>query len=164
MKRVIFLLATCLLCGSAALSSQNSDNKQTKKELMAQTIKTQLVDKKFKVRVRWANPLRGQAISLTSDYLLKIKGDSVFSYLPYYGRAYSIPYGGGKALNFNAPIAKYHVTYPKKDRAYITFTTTTDEDTYSYSLYVFMNGNTTINVTSQKRDAISFQGEIIIDL
>ncbi len=46
--------------------------------------------------------MRGRSIPLTSLYSLEIRNDSVISYLPYYGRAYSIPYGG--ATDFIAAI------------------------------------------------------------
>jgi len=38
---------------------------------------------------------------LTSPYSVEIRNDSIISHLPYYGRAYSIPYGGGDSSFFS---------------------------------------------------------------
>ena len=46
--------------------------------------------------------MKGRSRALTSDYSIEIRNDSVFSYLPYFGVAYNVPYGGGKGLIFNA--------------------------------------------------------------
>ena len=43
--------------------------------------------------------MKGGSKHLTSDYSLEIRNDSVYSYLPYFGVAYNVPYGGGKGLN-----------------------------------------------------------------
>ena len=45
-----------------------------------------------------------------------------FSQLPYFGRAYSIPYGGGQGLMFNAPIDQYTMAMGKRGAAKINFT------------------------------------------
>ena len=70
---------------------------------------TQKVQSKdFVITVNYANPLRGQQIYLTSDYDLRIKNDSAFAYLPYYGVAYVAPYGiseGG--IKFSEPVNDY---------------------------------------------------------
>ena len=59
-------------------------------------------------------PMKGGSKHLTSDYSLEIRNDSVYSYLPYFGVAYNVPYGGGKGLNFSAPLSEYTSTYSKK--------------------------------------------------
>jgi hypothetical protein len=163
MKRVILLIVICLLSGTVTSFAQDG-KKLSKKEIIAQKIKEQLDHNTFKVMVQWAYPLAMAPIALNSNYSLEIKNDSVFSYLPYYGRAYSIPYGGGKALNFDAPISDYSLVYPKKSKAIIKFTTKTDEDIYSYTINIFMNGNTDIIVNSQNRQSINFQGDAVVDL
>ena len=69
----------------------------------------------YKIDVNTAMPMRGRSIPLTSSYSLTIRNDSVISYLPYYGRAYSIPYGGGDGLNFKAILQKYKWKWIKRN-------------------------------------------------
>ena len=64
-------------------------------------------------------PIRGRNITLSTPYPLEIRNDSVFSYLPYYGRAYSVPYGGGSGLIFNAPLKEYTMDLDNKGKAVI---------------------------------------------
>ena len=53
---------------------------------------------RIKIDVDRAVPMAGRSVNLTSPYSLEIHGDSILSYLPYFGRAYSAPYGGGEGL------------------------------------------------------------------
>src|SRR5688572_1053707 len=52
----------------------------------------QLVESKnFVFKAESVTTQRGRYLQLTSDYDLVIKKDSVISFLPYYGRAYTAP-------------------------------------------------------------------------
>ncbi len=82
-------------------------------------------------------PMRGRSIPLTSSYSLTIRNDSVISYLPYYGRAYSIPYGGGDGLNFKTMLKEYNVKMDKKGNAVIEFVARNPEDRYEFRAKVF---------------------------
>lgn len=100
-KKQIFMLLLALLVGLPTLSAQS---KQEKKEQKKEAVKKLIASENYKIDVRTAMPMRGRSIPLTSPYSLEIRNDSVISYLPYFGRAYSIPYGGGDGLNFRAPL------------------------------------------------------------
>ena len=43
---------------------------------------------RIKIDVDRAVPMAGRSVNLTSPYSLEIHGDSILSYLPYFGRAY----------------------------------------------------------------------------
>jgi hypothetical protein len=103
-------------------------------------------------------PMNGRSQTLTSPYSLEIKDDRVKSHLPYYGRAYSIPYGGGEGLNFEAEITGYKLSFDTKGKAVVEFETKTKEDQHGFRLEIFPNGSTSIHVTPVNRQAISFHG------
>ena len=107
--------------------------------------------------------IRDSSIPLTSQYSLQIRNDSVFSYLPYYGRAYSVPYGGGSGLIFNAPLKEYTMDMDKKGNAVIKFSARSPEDFFEFRAKVFPDGTTSIDVTMQNRQAISYRGEVDLD-
>ena len=158
----LLLICLAVLCaGSQVLYAQSKKEKAEKK---AGAVKELINSRHYTVDVLRAYPMGGESVNLTSPYSLEIRGDSLISYLPYFGRAYSIPYGGGKALNFDAPISDYSLVYPKKRKAIIKFTTMTNEDIYSYTINIYMNGNTDIIVNSQNRQSINFQGDAVVDL
>jgi hypothetical protein len=103
-------------------------------------------------------PMKSGSKTLTSAYSVTIKGDSIISYLPYFGEAYNIPYGGGKALNFNAKITGYNQMFDGRGKAIIEIDTRNEEDQYHYFIEIFPNGSTSINVRSNNRQSISFYG------
>lgn len=158
-KRISFLLLLIMVVGVSALSAQS---KQEKKELREKAVKEQVESENYKVNVSTAHPQRGRVVHLTSIYSVEVRNDSVYSYLPYYGRAYSIPYGGGDGLNFAAPINEYKMETHKKGAAKIEFTAPTPEDRFKFILTIFANGSTDISVSMQNRESIRFLGELIL--
>ena len=156
-KKQIFMLLLALLVGLPTLSAQS---KQEKKEQKKEAVKKLIASENYKIDVRTAMPMRGRSIPLTSPYSLEIRNDSVISYLPYFGRAYSIPYGGGDGLNFRAPLKEYDMKMDKKGNAVIEFVARNPEDRYEFIAKVYTNGEASINVNMQNRQSISFQGEL----
>ena len=111
MKKQILMLLLALLVGLPTLSAQS---KKEKKEQKKEAVRQLILSEDYKIDVNTAMPMRGRSIPLTSQYSLQIRNDSVFSYLPYYGRAYSVPYGGGSGLIFNAPLKEYTMDSGRK--------------------------------------------------
>ena len=158
-KKQIFMLLLALLVDIPTLSAQS---KKEKKEQKKEAVKKLIESENYKIDVNTAMPMRGRSIPLTSLYSLEIRNDSVISYLPYYGRAYSIPYGGGDGLNFKAVLKEYSMKMDKKGNAVIEFIARNPEDRYEYRVKVFPNGSASIDVNMQNRQSISFQGELYI--
>ena len=108
--------------------------------------------------------MRGPSRHLTSNYSVEIRNDSVFSYLPYFGIAYSAPYGGrGKGLIFDEKITDHKLIFDKKGTANISFRTRTEEDSYIYWIKVFTSGSADVRVTPNNKQSISYYGEFIYD-
>lgn len=154
---MIFFLLLVTVIGAPALSAQT---KKEKKEMKQKAVKELVLSEKYKIDVDRAIPARGRSVSLTSPYSIEIRNDSVISHLPYYGRAYSIPYGGGEGLNFKAPISDYKVEWDKKGTAKVRFTARSTEDRFSFNIDIFSNGSSSIFVNMQNRQSISFQGDL----
>lgn len=159
-KRLVVSILAVALMGYLPLLAQNK--KETKEKQIA-AVKELVESRNYKINVNRALPMSGSSITLTSDFNLRVKNDSVFSYLPYYGRAYSIPYGGGKGLNFEAPLKNYKMKIDRKGRMNICFETQNSEDHFKFIINVYENGSTNIDVNMQNRQSISFYGDLIID-
>lgn len=116
----------------------------------------------FTVKVRYANPTRWRQVNLTSDYDLRIKNDSAFSYLPYFGVAYSAPYSpmdGG--IKFAEPMNDYSKVANKRgDGWIIKFKVNTRDYNYSIVMEIFNNGSASFTVSSYQRTQINFHGEV----
>lgn len=155
--RLVLVLGIALLAGGQSLFAQSKKEKREQKEMQ---VKEMIESGRFIIDVNRAVPMSGRAVNLTSSYSLELRGDSVLSYLPYFGRAYSAPYGGGKGLNFTDTVSEYDLSYDKKGVARIKFRTRTDEDNYAFNVQVFPNGSSTISVTPVNKQGITFYGEV----
>ena len=128
----------------------------------AQAIKTLLEEGQYMVMVGSMRPLSSSTMSVSLGQKMIVRDGTVSCYLPYVGSGQNVGYGasGYKALNFSSPIVDYKVTYPKEDRAVVTFKVNNGDDHYRFHVEVFMNGKTTIDVDPQGRDGISYSGMI----
>ncbi len=155
MKKLLFGLLVVVLAGCAT-----AEERAAREAEKAQMVAMALADRHYTVAVTRMHPLRGRSVSVDFGYELEVRGDTLVSYLPYFGRAYSVPYGGGKGLNFISHIDGYQETKGKRGITYVEIVTTNEEDTYYYQLEVFANGNASIDVQMKQRDRIRFDGEV----
>jgi len=133
----------------------------TKEERIAQetALREAIQKRTFVVEVDKALPVGESMRVLTSSYSLTVNGDEVKSHLPFFGRAYSVPYGGGEGLIFESTITDYQLSFEKKGKTIIDFKTKSKDDQLVYHIIIFVNGSASINVTSVNRQSISFTGK-----
>ena len=123
-------------------------------------VKTALTQRRYKIDINRMYPMKGNSKSVSYGYSVEVRNDTLISYLPYFGRAYNVPYGGGKGLNFSERIGSYQETQQPKGERVIDIELKNEEDTYHYTIKVFDNGNSSIDVQSRQREPISYSGEI----
>ena len=155
--RLFFFVGIVLFFGGQSLYSQS---KKEREEQKAKEIKEMIENGRFTIEVDRALPMGGRTVHLTTPYSLEMRGDSAISYLPYFGRAYSLPYGGGDGMRFEESITDYQSTFDKKGTARIKFVARTKEDTFRFDVQVFSNGSAIISVTPTNRQNITYQGEL----
>lgn len=116
--------------------------------------------KNFVFKARSAFPLRGGAKQLTLDYDLRVLGDSIVSYLPYFGRAYSAPIDPSEGgIHFISTDFTYKVK--TNDKGWdITILPKDTRDVRQLFLSVTTSGYAQLQVLSNNREAISFNGRI----
>ncbi len=158
-KHFVQIMYTAILVGLTVLT-QPTEAQEQKNDQTAQTIKKALDEHTYKIDVDYMTPMKGRSRALTTLYSLEVKNDSIFSYLPYVGEAYNVPYGGGKGLNFQAPISQYESKEGKKGATEIKLKTRNEEDSYTFRITVFTNGSTQIYVQPNNRQSISFSGKM----
>lgn len=149
----------CALILASASTSCSSSRKMTDPEVK-QKVSQAVENREYTINVNQMIPMMGRAQHLTSNYSLKIKNDSVYSYLPYFGRAYSVPYGGGQGLVFDGVIVDYQQEINAKGVYQISFKSKTPEDTFVFSVEIYDNGSSQIRVNSNNRQGITFLGEV----
>lgn len=123
-------------------------------------IKNLIESKHFVFKAQTVMPLSGRTRQLTSNYDMKVMGDSLITYLPYFGRAYTAPLDpteGG--IQFTSTNYKYTVKEKKKGWD-ITLTPTDEQNVRELLLNVSNSGYATLTVNSNNRQSISFHGYV----
>ncbi|MCC8133724.1 MAG: DUF4251 domain-containing protein [Tannerellaceae bacterium] len=153
--KLLCMLGIALLTGGQSLLAQGERKEEKVRELIESN--------RFTIQIDRAVPMQGRAVNLTSTYSLELKGDSVISYLPYFGRAYNVPYGGGEGLQFEEEVTDRDLSFNKKGIAEIKFSARTKEDRYTFHVQIFSNGSATVNVNPVNRQNITYYGQLITD-
>jgi hypothetical protein len=117
--------------------------------------------KHFVFKAQTVLPMSGTSRFLTSDYEVKLSGDSLISYLPYFGRAYSVTYGGSGGIDFTSTKFDYEVRPRRKGGWDITIDTKDVKDYQRFNFTISDNGYASLQVISNNRQPISFNGYIV---
>ena len=160
MKTLHSKLLSCLFIFCVAIFSmaQKPDKKQAKDAVIQHAIDSQ----SYIFHAQQALPMVGGTRQLTSEYDLRVTPDSIISYLPYFGRAYYVPYnqtdGGG--INVNTNKFNYIKAPHKKGGWDISIKPTERMDVQDLTLFISPDGYATLKVTSINRQPISFFGYV----
>ncbi len=162
MKTLLKISLTFLLMLMIVNANAQQTAKQIKAQEKAASIKHKINEQKYTFIAQYVQPLRGTQKYLTSDYDLRVKRDSVIAWLPYFGRAYmDVPYNStDDGIKFTSTKFDYKIVEKKKGGWTITIVLNDVRRSQKLFLDVFTNGSATLQVTSNSRDAITFQGYI----
>lgn len=117
--------------------------------------------KEFVFKAQTVLPMTGMARQLTSDYEVRFLGDSIVSYLPYFGRAYSAGYGEGGGIDFTSTKFEYKVNQRRKGGWDVSIKPKDAKDIQSLNFNISSDGYATLQVNSNNRQPISFNGYIV---
>lgn len=160
MKKIQFSMVISLFLVSFLAGCATSEERAAQKAERAKKVTAALNERHFKISIAHMHPMKGPSKAVSFGYSVEVRNDSLISYLPYFGRAYNVPYGGGKGLNFSAPIESYKEGVGKNGKRHIEIGLTNDEDTYLYMLDVFDNGSSSVSVSARQREQISYTGDM----
>lgn len=105
------------------------------------------------------NPLRGRSRILTSSYDVRVNNDSLVSFLPYFGRAYSAPIDPTNVgTQFTSTNFTYQVKADKNNQWRVTLTPKDAPSIQELSFTIFENGRTSLSINSTSKDHISYEG------
>ena len=160
---LLLSLALALLAVIALEGCATAEERAARAAEHAARVKVALTERNYKISVDRMYTMRGGSKNVSSSYSVEVRNDSLFSYLPFFGRAYQVPYGGGKGLNFSERIGSYRESLVKNGPRHIEINVKNDEDSYLYVIDVFDNGNSDIEVQAQQRERISYSGEMVFE-
>jgi uncharacterized protein DUF4251 len=121
-----------------------------------------LVDSgEFIFHAQTAMPSSGPTKQLTSEYDVRLSKNAFVSHLPYFGRAYSAPYGSGNGgFNFTSKDFAYSSKTRKKGGWEISIKPKDVTDVREFLLTVSESGHGTLRAMSNNRQPISFTGYV----
>jgi hypothetical protein len=124
------------------------------------SIQKMIESKNFVFKAQTVLPQRGSVRQLTSDYDLRLLGDSVVSFLPFFGRAYVAPIGSSEGgIKFTSTDFSYVIKNKKKGWD-ITILPKDTRDVRQLFLNVTESGYARLQVISNNRDGIAYNGYI----
>lgn len=149
------LLSIIFFVGSFGMAlAQSKDEKE-------QQVTDMVQKRTFIFKAQSAQPARGRSVQLTSEYDLRLSGDTLQTYLPFFGRAYSAqPYSGEGGIKITSADFKYNVTEKKQKRWNILIEPKEATGVQQLLLSVTKSGYANLQVISTNRDPISFSGYI----
>ncbi|MGZ3938924.1 MAG: DUF4251 domain-containing protein [Flavisolibacter sp.] len=143
---------------AVVLSSTFSLAQQPDKE----QVKSFVESKEFTFQARTVLPMTGGSRQLTSEYDVRFLGDSVISYLPYFGRAYTAGYGSDNGgIEFTSTKFDYKAKARKKGGWDITIRPKDAKGVEEMDLTISDDGSASLRVTSTNRQPISFYGVVV---
>ncbi|TNJ41679.1 DUF4251 domain-containing protein [Tamlana fucoidanivorans] len=160
------------------MSCGSSKNQVTQAEIDALTNLVQ--SKKFTIDSEWAYPMATASMQRVAGLLqpgsnagsinlignsnfLNVSGNTVKSYLPYFGeRQMGGAYGGGdSAIQFDGETKDYKVSEGKNNSYIISFDALSNSENFRVIIKVFPNMNADMSLTGNNRQTISYSGKIL---
>ena len=162
MKKIITVLMMSLLFVPAVLG-QTKKEKKEKLETEEYKKMLELIESAtYDFEADWANAQQGGQINLsTNPNFIKINKASANIFLPYFGNLYSgtSAVTGNSGIEFQGLMKDYTMTADdNKQRISVTFSAISKNEQYDFSLSFFKNGKTVVNVNSNYRSNIKYDG------
>ncbi|WP_108821137.1 DUF4251 domain-containing protein [Dysgonomonas sp. Marseille-P4361] len=108
-----------------------------------------------------ALPLAGRSVDINYSYQLKVSKDTISAYLPYFGRAYTAPISNDDAgVKFTSTDFEYSLSPEKNGTWNIKIKINDSQSKYRLFLKIGNSGKATLNVQDNRRQSISYYGQI----
>ncbi|WP_298238241.1 DUF4251 domain-containing protein [uncultured Algibacter sp.] len=175
MRHLIYFLFFILV----AIACKTSKFTATPAQMEA--LENLIINKDFVIESNWAYPQSTNAMQqiantgilgpgntagsinlIGNSNFLKISGDSIMSYLPYYGeRQMNVGYGGSdSAIQLKDIVHDYKVKTNKDNSYTITLNANSKTENFTVYLRVFPNLKSSITFNSPSRFPIRYEGKI----
>lgn len=172
---LVFLIGMVLAnCGSSSKTISSDGNSADLEQLIS--------SKSFEIQMDWATPMASASLNSIANAgllnqgnnasrislignanFLKVKGDTVSAFLPYYGERQM---GGGynndgSGIKFEGVPRNYKVSKnDKHNRHEIHFDINEKSESFNVVVTLFPNMSSSVNISSSQRSPIGYQGKV----
>lgn len=171
---IIVVVVSIAFFSCKSSSSQVTDEQMKAFEYLVE-------NKNFKIESDWAYPQTTTATQqvfnsgllptgsssgainlIGNSNFLTISGDSITSYLPYFGeRQTNVGYGGNDStIQLEGVVENYHVAKGKKDSYTISCDAKSKSEHFKVIIKLFPNLKSYVILTGASRNSISYSGEV----
>lgn len=158
MKQLLILVLIGMFWSYSVEAQESKKERKAREQFeMAQLIHSG----HFRFVARSAQSELGTVNNLEPTYDVVFDSLRVKAFLPYYGRAYSVPYGGSGGVKFDLTAKKMKKTWNEKKKLYTVSAELSDvNDSYELVLTAGLDGYADLKVTFRNRNWISYFGVI----
>lgn len=160
MKKIIIITITVSFFTGLLTSAVSPDRKESRQEQYNNIV--ELIESgDFIFEARRAYPQAGRTIDLTTNPgFIEISEKTGEARLPFFGRAYNIPYGGRGGIIFSGELENIELSEnPDKMRVNYSFEVR-DSEYYQVNMNIGYNGDASVVITSTNRAQISYHGHV----
>ena len=147
-KQTLTVIIATLALTACGVQKMSQTEKLVRQTLIAQETDSLVKSRRFGVEVSAVFPQGASMRHLNYDYGIQVHGDTLRSYLPYFGRAYEVP------------MKRWTLTEMKKGEQQMKIWVENEEDSYVYTLHIYPSGVVDLTVDSRQRDRIRYNGNI----
>jgi hypothetical protein len=160
MKKAIFLAACVVMLATLKTRAQASEKEQ-KEAAETAAVKKLLESKRYKFVPQSMMPQSGSTRPISTPYDLRVMQDTLSAELPYIGRAYSSDYGSSdNSISFKTTSFDYNQQDGKKGGWRVTITPKNIRNVSKFYLDISTSGFTSLAVSSNTRQQISYNGYV----
>lgn len=156
--KMVAILVVIFATATSTSYAFSKEDKKEKRDKIAQMVENQ----SYTFEANVAYPVRGTSKNISGYYSLQVSKDTVTSYLPFFGRAYTAPISSDdNGIKFTSTKFEYKVVNAKKGGWEITIQPKDVKNSYMLNLSISINGYANLRVSSTNRESISFSGQIV---
>ena len=167
MRTLYLLTALLLLALTPPATAQKSSSKEAKArqaEEAFQAIRALIESKEFQIEINRVFPASGRNVSRFNPRgEMSINDTIAKGNLPFFGRAYNLPYGEGGGIEFDNKIKdeKIKIIEKKRKKSIVyTFSVAGKNDQYRFTIEAMGGNSCSISLNSNNRAQISYAGTI----
>lgn len=167
MKTLPFILFFLVIITTVYSQDQSrKGKKRLKAELKAEQIRQirEIVNgKNFVFKAETVKPINSKRLTLIDDFGVEVRGDSIFSYLPYFGNNYERDFTTFKnsPMGFMQPINDYD-RFSTNEGYKIVVKVKNENEFINLVFHISKRGYTSLSASFLSRQSISYEGEILI--
>lgn len=165
--KALYLLTAWLLFAlipPATAQKLSKEEKIRQTEEAFQAMRSLIESKAFQIEINRVFPTSGKDVSRFNPQGEIIINDTIAKgHLPFFGRAYSLPYGDSGGIEFDNKIKeeKIKIIEKKRKKSIIyTFTVIGKNDQYQFTIEAVGGNHCSVSLNSNNRTQISYSGTI----